>query len=339
MNTSLLKIHEGLRSAGVIAADANMPPREDNHRPWFIVLLQGFAGWLAGIFLLVFLGLVFRPDELASIMALGVVLLVAAWVIYRLDREAVFLDQFALAISIAGQLAIAWSVVEEDFDPAVLAGALLVLQVVVWLVMPNKVARTLAALFATIAWVYVIRFLVRPADSGEEALGFAHGSEASARFGSWTLPLGWLLTWVPLLAAAGWLIAREARWMARGFSDHARPALTGLLLGMALTGIATEPFAFLFLGMETLGVNLSWWALFPLLSIGLAAFAAYGAYRVRSAGLTGFAILAALLHLSRFYYMYGTTLLWKSLIMLCVGAGLLALGVWLRRRDERGSPP
>ena len=130
-----------------------------------------------------------------------------------------------------------------------------------------------------------------------------------------------------------WLIAREARWMAQGFTGHLRPALTGLLLGLCLAGIAAEPFAFLVLGPSQLGMTLSWWALFPLLSIGLAAFAAYGAFRVRSAGVLGFALFAALLHLARFYYLYGTTLLWKSLIMLCLGAGMLALGAWFRRRE------
>ena len=38
-------------------------------------------------------------------------------------------------------------------------------------------------------------------------------------------------------------------------------------------------------------------------------------------GLLGFAVFAALLHLSRFYYLYGTTLMWKSVIMLCRRCG------------------
>ena len=171
-------------------------------------------------------------------------------------------------------------------------------------------------------------------DQGMNLLfGFAHGNESLARFGAWTLPLRWLLTWAPLIAATAWLIARAPRWMASGLRQYARPALTGLLLGLSLAGIATEPFSFLVLGSESWGFNLNFWALFPLLSIALAAFAAYGAFRVRSAGLLGFAILAALVHLSRFYYLYGTSLLWKSLIMCLMGAGLLALGSWFQRRN------
>ena len=332
--SALSQLSESLRTAGVIAADAPVAPAETGDRPWFVALLQGFAGWLAGIFLLVFMGLVFKPDERASILLLGAILLVAAWLIYRADRDAVFLDQFALALSIAGQFAMAWGVIGDDFEGLTLAASLLIMQIAIWIVMPNKTARTLAALFATIAWVYTVRFLLRPSDSGEELFGFAHGNESLARFGAWTLPLGWLLTWAPLIAATAWLIAREPRWMASGLRQYARPALTGLLLGLSLAGIATEPFSFLVLGSESWGFNLNFWALFPLLSIALAAFAAYGAFRVRSAGLLGFAILAALMHLSRFYYLYGTSLLWKSLIMGVTGAALLALGAWFQRRDE-----
>ncbi len=276
-----------------------------------------------------------KPDEQASILVLGAVLLVAAYLIYRLDREAVFLDQFALALSIAGQFAVAWGVIGDHFNGLSASMSLLVLQIVIWLAMPNTTARTLAALFACIAWVFTIRFMLRPMDGVEEMLGFRH--DPGPFPGAWTLPVGWVLTWGPPVAAVWWLIAGEARWMARGFGDRFRPGLTGLLLGLALAGIAAEPFAFIFLGMDQMGFQLNWWALFPLLSIALAAFAAYGAFRLRSGGLLGFAIVAGLLHLARFYYFYGTTLLWKSVLMLTVGAAMLALGWWMRAREPRGA--
>jgi hypothetical protein len=332
MSEAVAALEQSLREAGVIAADAPASTATGHDRPWFIALLQGFAGWLAGIFLLVFLAFVFRPDQKSSIVLLGSVLLVAAYLIYRLDEEAVFLDQFALALSIAAQFALAWGVIGDDFSGLRVSLTLLVLQLVIWLVMPNATARTLAALFACIAWVFTIRYAMQPANGIDEVFGFRDG--AAPRLGTGALLMGWLLTWVPMVAASAWLIVREAWWMSRGFSVRLRPALTGLLLGLSLAGIAAEPFAILLVGMNQLGFELSWWALFPLLSIALAAFAAYGAFRVRSGGLLGFAILAALLHLARFYYFYGTTLLWKSVLMLVVGAGLLALGLWMRSRDE-----
>lgn len=95
-----------LKTRGVIPEKA--PPVQNPDRPWFVALLQGAAGWLAGIFLLTFIGLIFRPESTGAIFILGGLLLIAAWALYRADRDAVFLDQLALAISIAGQFAVAW---------------------------------------------------------------------------------------------------------------------------------------------------------------------------------------------------------------------------------------
>ncbi|HEU4780746.1 MAG TPA: DUF4401 domain-containing protein [Steroidobacteraceae bacterium] len=310
--TTVGELSEQLRAQGLIAADAPVAPVHNTDRPWFVALLQGVAGWLAGIFLLVFLGLVFRPESGGAFFVIGTLLLGAAWFLYRADRDAVFLDQLALAISIAGQFAVAASVIKDDLSGLSIATTAFAVQVFVLIVMPNRIARTLAALFATIAWAFTRRFLF---------------------IGELTPPLGWVLTWLPLLALAGWLVLREPQWMASSLRRFARPVLTGVLLGLSLGGMAAEPFSVMILGTESLGMRFSWWALFPLLSIGLALASAYGAFRVRSAGLLGFAVLAALLHLSRFYYLYGTTLMWKSVIMLTAGALLLLAGVWLRRRD------
>ncbi len=317
-----------LRSRGVVPDHA--PPERHFDRPWFVALLQGVAGWLAGIFLLSFVALILKPDSTVSILTVGILLLAVAWLLYRADRDAVFLDQLALAMSIAGQFAVAWSVVKDHFSGLPLASTLLALQVVVLIVMPNKVARTLAALFATIAWVFTVRFLLRPGQG--EQIFFEHGgSDVVPMLGAWTLPVAWCLTWLPLLALAGWLIVHEARWMSSGLRRYARPLLIGTLLGLSLGGIAAEPFTVFALGTESLGMRFTWWALFPLLSVALALFCAWGAFRVRSHGLLGFAVVAALLHLSRFYYLYGTTLLWKAVIMLAVGAALLLASFALHR--------
>jgi len=270
------------------------------------------------------------------IFGLGALLLVAAWFMYHADRHGVFLDQLALAVSIAGQIAVAGSVLKDHFTGLGMCVTALVVQILVLLVMPNKIARTLAALFATIAWVYTVRFLLQPGSADRIFFEERHAGDI-AGLGAWTLPVGWLLTWLPLLALAAWLILREPQWMASGMRRLARPLLTGVLLGLSIGAIAAEPFTLVIWGADSWGRGIDWLAIFPLLSIALTLFAAYGAFRVRSSGLLGFAVFAALVHLSRFYYLYGTTLMWKSLIMLCAGAALLLGGVALRnRRPESG---
>jgi hypothetical protein len=318
-----------LRARGVIPADAPALAGESRDRPWFIALLQGVAGWLGGIFLLVFLGILIRPESTPGIAICGVALLLGAWALYYADRDAVFFDQLALALSIAGQFALAWAIVKDSESGVFVAATLFVLQCAVFAIMPNPFARLLAAFFACAAWVYTIRFLLRP------GAGDGHSLDdeliwRSPLTGGYTVPLGWLLTWVPMIVLAVWLVERERVWMASGARTLARPALSGLLLGLAFAGLVTEPLGIFLLGDEQLGLAVGWWSLFPLLSIALAVFAMVAAYRVRSTGILGAAVLAALVHLSRFYYLYGTTLLWKSLIMVCVGASLLLAARLLR---------
>ena len=323
-----------LRARGIIAADAPALPESATDRPWFIVLLQGMAGWLAGIFLLVFLAMVFKPDATSSIVLLGVILLGAAWALYFADRNAVFLDQLALALSIAGQVAVTWGCVKNTEIALPIAVTLLALQLLVFLVMPNKTARTLAALFACIAWVYMIRFLLVPG-SGDEMLFSEGGRHTTPLLGAWTGPLSWALRWLPLATLAWWLLARESLWMASALRAFVRPALTGVLLALSGGILMADPFVAFMVGGQAAGVPVNWTALFPLLSIGLALFAAWCAFRLRSFGLLGFAVLGALAQLSRFYYFYGTSLMWKSAITLILGALLLAAGVALRRQAVR----
>lgn len=336
-SAAYLELVASLRARGVISDES--PPAPNLDRPWFVALLQGVAGWLAGIFLLAFVGLILKPESRGAILLLGAFLLLAAWALYHADRDAVFLDQLALALSIAGQFAVAWGIVKDDFSALPLAATLLGLQLLVLLAMPNKVARTLAALFATIAWVYTVRFVLRPGQGEQVFFDEGHRDIASMP-GPWALPLAWGISWLPLLALCWWLIRNESRWMSGALRRHARPLLAGLLLGLSLGGLAAEPFTVFAFGIESMGMRFSWWALFPLLSVALAMFAAWGAFRVRSHGLLGVAVFAALLHLSRFYYLYGTTLLWKAVIMVGLGTVFLLAGIALHRhvpQEERGT--
>jgi uncharacterized protein DUF4401 len=330
---------DALRARGIIAGDAAPLPSEPDDRPWFLSLLMGLAGWMAGIFVLVFVGIFLDLKAARDLLVIGVVLLGVAWLLYFIGRSRVFFDQLALALSIAGQFAIAGYLLDalgSRHDPLLFTTAMLALQLGLFVVMPDRVARTLAAFFACVAWVFVVRFWLRPGE-GDGLFLDSVGHPAAPIFGLWTLPIEWLITWAPLMFAVTWLRITEARWMARAVGAFARPAITGLILGLALAGLGVEPVSLLVLGDDVIGRSFDWWALFPLLSVGLAMFAAYNACALRSAGLLGLSIVAALMHLSRFYYLYGTTLTVKALIMLIVGAALLGTAVLVERQAAKGT--
>lgn len=327
--TGLQELLDGLRDRGVIPPDAEPPAFEGPRRFWFVTLLLGFAGWLAGVFLLVFSAILLDLDSRAAILAVGLVLLVAARLIYGADRNAVFLGQLALALSIAGQCAVAWGLL-KDVDSALgISATLLGLQLLVFAVMPDATARTLAATFALLAFILTVRFAVLPERNSDLLFGTPGREDGS---GDALLPVAWLLTWPALAGLTAWLLRHEARWMASGLREQARPLLVGALLALAVGGIATEPFVLLDFGPDAVGTALRWQALFPLLSIALALFAAVSAFRLRSRGLTGFALAAVLAHLARFYYVYGMTLLWKAALMAIIGVVLLGAGLLLARR-------
>lgn len=325
-----------LRARGALSADAGEMPPEGPHRPWFIALMLGLAGWLAGIFLLAFAVMFLEPKSSGAFLLLGLVLAALAWVLYFVDRKAVFFDQLALALSIAGQCAVAWSLLERVESAFVIFATLLGLQLVVLLVMPNKTARTLAALFATIAWVYMMRSAVRGGDGDIEDIIFGVAPR-NLQPGDWYVWAAWLITWIPLLFSARWLTLNESVWMAQPVRILARPVLTGLLIGLSIAGFTTESLFQLSFGTEAIGAPLSWMTLFPLFSFALAMFAAWCAFQLRSPGLIGFAVFAALAQLARFYYQFGTSLMWKSMIMLCLGVVLLGVGALIQRRLTSGS--
>jgi hypothetical protein len=318
-----------LRERGVVASDAPLIAVESD-RPWFLALLLGIAGWIAGVFVIVFLTLALGIQSAKDLLPPGIVLLGVAAALYFVARSKVFVDQLALALSIAGQLAIAtyFGVTLDDPVPAI--AAILVLQLLVFVVMPDRVARTLAVLFASIAWVLIVRIYLRP-NEGSDVFIDAAGHVVAPLLGAWTLPIEWLASWLPLIALVLWLRVTETAWMGRAVAALARPAITGLLLALALGGIAAEPESLLSLNGAGMGRQFDLWALFPLFSIALALFVAYTAFQLRSAGLSGLAIVAALAHLARFYYLYGTTLTLKSMIMFAVGLVLLGAGRLLGR--------
>lgn len=314
MSTSIENLIEALRARGLVRDDAAHfePPPPD--RPWYINFVLGFAGWLAGIFALLFVAMLFRPDSAAGYGTAGVVLLAAAFGLYSVDRESAFFDQLALALSIAGQFAImaaAWELTESAIGTAAIVA---LMQTTLLLIMPNRLARAIAAFFACIAWALTIRFAL-----------WGEWSRANPRDIALAPALvGWFVIWTPIALLVHRMIATEARWMAQDIRAAIRPGLSGLLVALSLGTWCSEPLGSLSFWDPT-GERQNWLALWPLLAIAAAMFATLSAYRLRNRALVGVGITGALLHVVQFYMVLGTSLLIKSSIMIAIGVLLLAL--------------
>lgn len=291
-----------------------------NDRPWFISLLLGIAGWFAGALVLVLVGSTIPWDSAAARFFVAVVLLATAFFIYKADKDNAFLDQLALAFSIAGQLAILLMMTEVRLGAAATAGALAALQFALLFVMPNRLARAIAALFACVAWALMIQFIAWDAKDYVSAY-----PNPEVRVDLSRTLLSWGVTWLPLIAFAWIAIGKEAGWMASRVRPIVRAALKGVLVALPFGTLASMPFRALTGGFDSRPMS-GWAVLWPLLALATAMFAIVCALRLRSRALAGLAIAGALLHVVHFYYLLGMSLLMKSAIMLIVGIVFLMLG-------------
>lgn len=314
---------------GLVPADAEPMPFGAAGRPWYVSVVLGGAGWLASLFGFLFVVLLFEPDTTADFAVAGVVMLGAGYGLYVVDRDSAFFEQLALALSLAGQIALIGAVAQATESAAATAAFAALLSVTLVFAIPNHFAKLLATFFACVAWALAVRF----GWWGEDSL--VGPDEAVALVPAL---VGWLLIWLPVAAGVHMLIEREAEWMATGARRVARPALTGLLLGLAAGTWTSEPFAALpFVTPGAAAVN--WLAIWPLLGVAAALFAAVCAFRVRHRAMLGVAIAGALLHLVHFYYLLGVRLVTKSYIMLAVGVVLLLVARRLRLGEAVAGDP
>lgn len=320
-------LEAALRDRGVLPAGAPPLPPPEPARPWFLGALLGVSGWLAGLLTLGFIVIAFHPDRVASLVAFGLLLLGAAYGLYRL-AEGAFAEQLALAVAVAGHTSFAAGVHDALRSDAGTAAAVAVTQAAWVLVAPNALARLLSTVAGCAAAALCARLLVAP----------DHGAWRREGLSLPAALLAWAAAWGPVAAAAQRFVATEARWMAAGRQALARPVLTGLLVALALaTPISHPPQTFELWGAGA-AQRTSWVALWPLLSAAATVAALWLGHRLRSRALMGTAIGAALLHAFHFYLALGMSLRVKSAVMVAVGALLLGARAALDHLGRRAPP-
>jgi uncharacterized membrane protein len=117
------------------------------HVPWFVRTLTAFSAWIAAIMLLVFIFGVKIVSSAGGSILLGVVIIAAAVFIHRKQEKKLFLEQLALALSLAGQVLVIGGLGEEMRHGG---GALAAIVVSVCLIFlyPDRTHRFLSTLVA-----------------------------------------------------------------------------------------------------------------------------------------------------------------------------------------------
>ncbi|MGH7909721.1 MAG: DUF4401 domain-containing protein, partial [Thermodesulfobacteriota bacterium] len=348
---STQRLWETLCAAGVASGQA--PADTGPHSPWYVRAMLGVAGWIAAAFLFGFVGqaLPWVVDSKVAALAVGALMIAAAYALFRVEVGRDFLGQFALAMSLAGQALAAVGVFGVFQREALAWAAIGAGEALLAVLLPSFVHRVWSS-YATAMCV---------------ALALAEGGAAVLAAGA-------------VGAGAAWLWSRELEWAAR--SSMVRPIAYGLALGLiqiqgdalftqGLLGTLAEDrdqaawaqpwVGEILTGLVLVGAVVHLVAGDSRLArrdamIALAAAVGFALLSLRAPGiatgvmlvalgfaggnrvLTGLGIAALLFYLGAYYYTLQATLLAKSAVLAATGAALLAarwaLPRWLFRRRE-----
>lgn len=341
---------ERLREAGAVEGE---PPAVGAARaPWFVRVMLGIAGWIGALFLLGFVGLgfVFVMEKAALSFVLGAAVCAGAAFLYRSAPHSDFMNQFGLAVSLAGQALMAYALLrwfEHSFSAAALALALQ--QAALFLLVPNFVHRVWTAWTGAYAAVYALGHL-----------GLHAFAPAAVTF-------GFLWPWLAefdhprrgeLLRAAGYglaLAAVQTAVMYGGLlgllwrTGAASPAL--VWAGNLASGLVLVWAVLRLLKREGVGLGephgriaLAGAAILALVSlkapgVGPAAAILVVGYANGNRVLVGLGVIALLGYLSHYYYALHATLLEKSGWLAVAGLALLAARWGLHRWWPREEVP
>jgi hypothetical protein len=345
------------RLAGAGLVDGEPPEAERPQSPWYVRVMLGIAGWIGALFLLGFVGsaLAFVIKDASAALIAGAASCAGALALYRVLRGHDFADQFALALSLAGQVLMIVGLVEvmKPGGPP-LYFAVAAMQAGLALAVPNFLHRVLTAAGAGIAL----------------ALGTAdlalHGIAATllcaglvwvwiepsrwARGGRLWRPIGYGLV-LALLLVESFRLFGMAEWLDFGRGPPGWMQSHGPLVGRSLTGALLVLVAILLTLREghapaspvTVAVagGALLLALFSLGAPGLASalLILLLGFAAGNRLLMALGVLGLLGFASHFYYSLHATLLAKSGLLAVTGLALLAAHLVLRRWPSEAAVP
>ena len=351
MNQPSKTIWDTLQQAGLVQGDA--PTTESLDSPWYVKVLLAFSGWLASLFLLGFIGVgfeaIFRSHVASAIT--GSLMIAGAYAILRIPKNE-FFEHVALAVSLAGQALITWSLFDSLNDKVAWIFVAL-LQVVLAIVMPNFVHRVFSSFIAAFsfssflydigvpyifssivmfiaAWLWLHEFQYPKHMRKIHAIGYGtvlgliqlkgvalfNFSHIGWRMRKTSAEL-WVQPWMAEVLAGVVMIYVVLQIMQR--LGHRLPeplAITALVCTVILSVVS----------IEAPGITVG----MMILLLGFA-----GSNRV----LMGLGILSLLFYISSYYYLLDATLLVKAQTLLVTGVVLLLVR-WVMLnmiRRERGA--
>lgn len=330
-----------LQNNGIV--HGTMPDDTRSDSPWYVKVLLAFCGWLAAIFILGFIGaafvFVFKSPGTAGII--GGVMIAAAFSLLRISANE-FIEHLGMAISLAGQVLIAYALFESSPPDDVTAWLLLaLLQTILAVLMPNFVHRVFSTLVGSIALTISLKEITVPdVVGGVLLLGasvcwlneFNYPAQIKK---VQALGYGLVLALMTLKGTAlfgyhalgGWFVKHHGLWARHWLGEVIAGAVTVYVVWRVLQRYRqpmTSRLSIIVLLATVLVCAVSIKVQGITLGMVIICFGFLGSNRV----LLGLGIVSLLFYISTYYYLLDTTLLNKSISLALAGLGLLVVR-WL----------
>jgi len=327
-----------------------MPPTVDQHAPWFVRVMLGFAGWIGALFMLGFVGasLSFIMRSSSASLIAGALVCSGAAAIFRFSQGKDFAIQFGLATSFAGQAMFIFGIMETfRWGSGFGYIAVAIFEAGLAAIVVNEIHRGATAFAAAVSlslalsW-YGIPHLAPALITAAVAVLWMHEFSWADK-GSVLRPIGYSLVLAALYSNST-LFMRDTAWLLGRGGAH-NPALSmisswaGVLLTSAVFLYTTVRLA----AREGFGINdrPARTALVAAAAIAIASFKAPGiatglvivllGFANANRVLTGLGIFSLIIYLSIYYYQLQATLLIKSASLVATGIMLLVARIALGR--------
>lgn len=329
-----------LSAAGLVDGDLPADLDQGMQQAWYIRVMLGFSGWLGALFLLGFVGIgfefVFKHAYMA--ISLGVAVCAVAYVLLSLPNRNDFVQQFGLAVSMAGQGCIFIGVF-TGLEPhtTLIALVVLVVQIALVFVMPNLIHRFLSGLGIAWAISYLLESQgVAPLSRGVIAvlMCVTWWSPLHYSYQKIVRPLAFALSFSLLLFEV-FSVMHPLSFVVASRSGTMLPNLSWI--GTTLLNVALLGSTVLLLQREaiTLSSKLAAFSLCATLLVATSAYFMPGfatallllmiAFAHRNRIMIGMSVAAMLGFLAHFYYQLQLNLLEKSMALAISAVCLFAL--------------
>ena len=327
-----------------------MTPLPDQHSPWFVRVMLGFAGWIGALFLLGFVGasLSFVLRSAAAALVAGALVCAGAAIIFRVSQGKDFVVQFGLATSFAGQALFIFGLMETfHWQDGMSYAVVAIFEAVLAAVVVNEIHRAATAFAAVVSlslalsW-YGVPHLAPALVTAAAAVVWLHEFPWAGQ-GSVFRPIGYSLVLAALYCNGVLLMHGYSQLLRHGGVHNPLLARFSYWTGILVIGAVLLYTVFQLAKREGFGITdrLTQTALAAALAIAIVSFKAPGiaaglvivllGFANANRVLAGLGVFSLIIYLSLFYYQLQATLLVKSASLVATGIVLLAARLALSR--------